>query len=200
MKQVMLTIRLWYFYLTYKGLKNLEVRKTCPCDYFDYLIDSELKYPLEVYECVSKTNWKQDLMKIPAEEREFFKQFVGKVGLKFTLKNVNDIKCIERDDGNIVYVYRGITPSSENYNTCLGFNELHAYLQGKNGYAWNVDDLVPFDKPKELNEFKTKLHIKGGCKNCPQYTGLSMPYCKTCDFLLPLNRAPQSWVYIEVGD
>lgn len=189
MKQVMLTIRLWYFYLTYKGLKNLEVRKTCPCDYFDYLIDSELKYPLEVYECVSKTNWKQDLMKIPAEEREFFKQFVGKVGLKFTLKNVNDIKCIERDDGNIVYVYRGITPSNENYNTCLGFNELHAYLKGKNGYAWNVDDLVPFDEPKELSDFH---HEFVGAKHddMVDYVNLNK--------LNPLSRAPQSWCYVEV--
>ena len=91
MKQVMLTIRLWYFYLTYERIKNLEIRKTCPCEFFDYLIDSELKEPLEVYEYVSKTNWKQDLMKIPPQDRDFFKKFVGKVGLKFTLKNVNDI-------------------------------------------------------------------------------------------------------------
>lgn len=82
--------------------------------------------------------------------------------------------------------------------SCLTVDEMKTYLNGRNGTAIHINDLEIFDRPKELNDFKTKLHIKGGCKNCPQYTGFSMPYCKTCDFLLPLTRAPQSYCFIEI--
>ena len=88
-------------------------------------------------------------------------------------------------------------------NSCLTVEEMRNYFNhilGEDGYGYviHINDLEIFDKPKEINEFKTKLHIKGGCKNCPQNTGLSMSYCKNCDFLLPLTRAPKSWCYIEV--
>ena len=46
MKSVMLTIRLKWFYLTYKGIKTIEVRKSCPKDFVGV-----------VYEVVSKTNF-----------------------------------------------------------------------------------------------------------------------------------------------
>ena len=85
---------------------------------------------------------------------------------------------------------------------CVSQKELFTYLKVHNlqncGYAIHITKLEIFDKPKPISEFKSKLHIKGGCKNCPQYTGFSMPYCATCDLLLPLVRAPQSWCYIEV--
>ena len=79
----MLTIRLKWFYLTYKGIKTIEVRKTAPKDFVG-----------DVYEVVSKTNFEKDLMEIPETERNFFKQFKGKVGLKFTLNKAEEIDKI----------------------------------------------------------------------------------------------------------
>lgn len=185
MKAIMITVRLWWFYLTYKGIKKAEIRKRFAKDFKG-----------KIFECVSKTNWKKDLMKIPEEEREFFKQFVGKVGLCFECDKVEKIHSyLEPEQW---YMTSDLGGSGLLQKSCLTFKELDDYLLSGEGYAIHITKLEIFDKPKEISEFKTKLHIKGGCKNCPQYTGFSMPYCATCDFFLPLTRAPQSWCYVEV--
>ena len=46
MKSVLLSIRLYYFYLTYKGLKTEEIRKKFP-----------FNFKGKIYEYVSKTNF-----------------------------------------------------------------------------------------------------------------------------------------------
>jgi predicted transcriptional regulator len=81
---------------------------------------------------------------------------------------------------------------------CIPRNEFFDYLgipQGthlgyeKTAYGWHIDDLVIYDKPKELSEFK---HWKkfdwwdyGHHKNKPQWE------------LRSLSRPPQSWCYVE---
>ena len=71
---------------------------------------------------------------------------------------------------------------------CLSDNELFAYLKHDEGYAWHIDNLVIFDKPKEISEFY-------GCDlswNCKTHD------CKDCVCKRQLTRAPQSWQFIEV--
>lgn len=53
----------------------------------------------------------------------------------------------------------------------LTFNEMHKYLNGKNGYAIHIKNLHIFDKPKETKDYRTynrngKVHIA----NIPIYT------------------------------
>lgn len=162
----MITVRLWWFYLTYKGIKTAEIRKQRPKNFQG-----------NVYEYVSKTNWKQDLMKIPAEERDFFKQFIGKVGLKFTLNKVEKFLLEDLDDYNNDNIFIA--------GSCLTVGEMRNYFNhilGEDGYgyAWHIDNLEIFDKPKELGEFYFAKTDK-----LPRY-------------LYPLTRVPQSWCYIEV--
>lgn len=56
--------------------------------------------------------------------------------------------------------------------TCLWNNEIAYYGKGKSLYGWYISNLVIYDKPKELSEFK---NTKGE----------------------PITRAFQSWCYVE---
>lgn len=188
MKAIMLTIRLKWFYLTYKGIKTIEVRKSAPKDFVG-----------DVFEVVSKTNFEKDLMEIPESEREFFEQFKGKVGLKFTL---NKMESIIYDNSYFKPFCHTRELASQNLydKSCLSYNEINNYLKGKKGYAWHISNLVIFDRPKELGEFR---HCsKPSCDSCPfQFTD-SCDYHREveCDDI-PLTKAPQSWQFIEAeGD
>ena len=192
MRAIILTIRLKYFYLTYKGIKTIEIRKSAPKDFVG-----------DVYEVVSKTNFEKDLMEIPENEREFFKQFVGKVGLKFTLNKVEEIMCGEHYEPECdigICILPEFT-CNEYYTESLGHfelleksclkdlslssayheDELNLYLKGNKGYAWHIDNLEIFDEPKKLLNF---LRVVGIYNGEEYYTSL--------------ERAPQSWCYVKV--
>lgn len=182
MRAIMLTIRLKWFYLTYKGIKTIEVRKSAPKDFVG-----------DVFEVVSKTNFEKDLMEIPENEREFFKQFKGKVGLKFTLNKVEEIGMWNFSE----YGTRTLLEPHLCIKSCLDCLELKNYLKGKGGYAWHISNLVIFDEPIDLWKFEKKVHYTK-CETCPFNVGSKMPYCATCEFLIPLKQAPQSYCFIEV--
>jgi len=185
MKAILLTIRLKYFYLTYKGIKTIEIRKFAPKDFVG-----------DVYEVVSKTNFEKDLMEIPENERDFFKKFVGKVGLKFTLNMVEEIPVWK------TYLYA-------NKETCLSNEEIKKYLDvslidfelDENyvvGYAWHIDNLVIFDKPKELDDF----YKVGAWKIYEEQFDSSYIKRTEKEIMQSLNqvltKAPRTWCYIEV--
>lgn len=69
-------------------------------------------------------------------------------------------------------------------NTCLSREDFDAYGCAKNGhseklYGWHISDLIIYDKPKELSEFKVK------CENSIWF------------FEKKIERPPQSWCYVE---
>ena len=64
--------------------------------------------------------------------------------------------------------------------TCLSAEEIRKYANGANGlYGWHISDLVGYDKPKELCEFKGLRKTKFG------YAPVE------------IKRPPQSWCYVE---
>ena len=98
-----------------------------------------------------------------------------------------------------------ITPTSPHKYDCgwnvyeehsrLTFDEFRNYLREKNGYGWHITDLVVYDEPRELSDFKhecngvcvdTKKQIK-----CERITvdGFS------CNGLNPITRPPMSWQF-----
>lgn len=82
--------------------------------------------------------------------------------------------------------------------TCLTDKQIIDYLgNGKDGYGWHISDLVIYDKPKELSEFKRDCD--GNCQTCKhaiwQTSGWAYePYIADCQ---PITRPPQSWCYVE---
>lgn len=81
--------------------------------------------------------------------------------------------------------------------TCLSAAEIRKYANGANGlYGWHISDLVVYNKPKELPQFR-KCCGTQDCDKCQfwentgEYAG-----CLTSEGRR-LNRAPQSWCYVE---
>lgn len=190
-KVIILSLRFWWFYLVYKGIKTIEIRKTYPKNFRGI-----------VFVYVSKTNWKKDLMKIPENEREFFKQFVGKVGLKFTLNTVGMNHNFINGWEETSLFNRHLTINDEEElltKSCLTLNEFNNYSKEERCYAWHVDNLVIFDTPKEIGEFKPVKWDKCGVKDKNGlYQCVKCPYGRNwlegCKYK-PLTKAPQSWCY-----
>ena len=96
---------------------------------------------------------------------------------------------------NIVFGY-GMYNKSQEYldevieKSCLNDSQLQKYLNKKDAYSWHIDNLVIFDKPKELGEFSTFKRETIGCgMDCPPYT----------DWVeYRVRKAPQSWQYAWV--
>ena len=112
--------------------------------------------------------------------------FSNKVVAKFTLNKVEEItKRKVWGEWECYGKHTGFIELSK--KSCLSQKEIMTYL-GANfyGYAWHIDNLVIFDKPKELSEFKVRRN------DCPFPCGIcDVRYCK-------LKRSPQSWQFIEI--
>lgn len=131
-------------------------------------------------------NPKQTEMECRSELKCFDNPFVkeenainGKVVAKFTLNKIDEIENDRLWETDKYFLER----------TCLSFGELACYLSGKTGYAWHIDNLVPFDKPKELEEFEF-LNPSG-----TRYIGQ-----RALKGLSSKKRPPQSWCYVEVAE
>lgn len=191
MRAILISIKPKWVAKILNGEKTIEIRKTMPkCD-----------LPIDVYIYCTKeesliytdgTDWKGDYVdyKYYADYKGMEDDIgSGKVVAKFTLNKVEhfeydtcsrDISGYWLDNGEVF----------KNKGTCLKSEELFNYIKSGDGYAWHIDKLEIFDKPKELSEFK-KCQLLWNCD----------PHdCKTCRHSLSLTKAPQSWCYVEVNE
>jgi len=171
------------------GEKTLEIRKTIPkCD-----------YPIDVYiYCTSHKNYTQSLYELETykKRRKFDVDFYipsdpgfilnGKVVAKFTLNTVEEIPPM--------YKWQKDYEKHLEENACISQKDLFAYLDmhkpTRCGYAWHIDNLEIFNKPKPLSQFLIPSHkVQGIDKDGSD---------KTFTILKPLDRAPQSWCFVEI--
>ena len=103
-----------------------------------------------------------------------------KVVAKFTLKKVEKIYFGED------YWKATDEPINILEKACLSARDITRYLNGE-GYAWHISDLVIFDEPKELSDFK----------HCTEKTCIYGKCHKYMHCLKTLTKAPQSWCYVE---
>lgn len=219
MKSILQSIKPQYCELIANGKKTIEVRKTRP----------KLDVPFKVYIYCTK-------------DKEIFYQ--SRYTKKFTVykpKFYKDTEILLRQNGHTVfngkvigeYVCDEITggyliePFGDfiQKQTCLTYEELNKYGNGKPLYLWHISDLVIYDEPKELSEFAK-------C-NMPSFDDLDgsevlCDYCTMTDFgerksfgfaasdyydcggeecreaykgyiedKQYLTRPPQSWCYVE---
>ena len=88
---------------------------------------------------------------------------------------------------------------------CLSLEEIEKYAGSENRlvYAWHISNLVIYDKPRELSEFKTPPCEKpeSACGNCKylEVTNTPNTYEVECfrEDGTHLTRPPQSWCYVE---
>lgn len=130
--------------------KTIEIRKTAPKEWTDYLFANPKAKPepMDVYiyctktiKPVTKYNWGEftfdDLPKL------------GKVIAKFVLR---EMKAFYYFDDELCH------------RACLDREQMADYLGDKLGYAWHISDLVIFDKPKELKDFGLKRPPQSWCR------------------------------------
>lgn len=70
------------------------------------------------------------------------------------------------------------------YTTRLDYEEFMEYAGDQSVYGWHISNLIVYEKPKALSEFSQ-------CHKC-EYMGVCHDKCWK-----PLERAPQSWCYVE---
>lgn len=168
-KSVLLSIKPKYCELIASGKKTIEVRKTKP----------KLDTPFKCYIYETKALYK------PNGCNHLFKG-EGKVIGEFVCDNIIKFAADKKAD-NIKLSNMGLL-------SCLSSLELENYAGDKYYlYGLHISDLVIYDKPKELREFK-KIN-----RDC-WYADLGLakrdcPECKNADCFL--QKPPQSWCYVE---
>lgn len=170
MKAILISIRPQWVAKILNREKTIEIRKRFPKDYVGW-----------VYIYCTKDRKYANLI-----NRGGF--LTGMVVAKFTLDNlekweIHPEKEPDEEDEEILKL------------SCLSVSETTKYAAVKPIYGWYINNLVVFDKPKEISEFK---HICpnvlcDSCKYGDKEIDRALPICKR-----QLIHAPQSWCYIEI--
>lgn len=192
MKSVLISIQPRWCELIASGKKTVEVRKTRP----------KLETPFKVYIYCTKG---KTLMKtasnncfIDEEYRQgqnlygLYELVNGKVIGEFVCDKVYDLKLLPKE-------YYG-TPAGtyEQFiceHSCLSFDDIKGYGNGKSLYGWHISDLVIYDKPRELYDF----YVWKKCNSCRDtgYESTACMYDEDCKVPAVISRPPQSWCYVE---
>ena len=77
-------------------------------------------------------------------------------------------------------------------DTCLDREDINIYAKGKTLYGWHISELKIYDKPKPIMQFNKPCPIE--IKNCP---GCEFYSTNTGCCMNNIDRAPQSWCYVE---
>ena len=178
MKSVLISIQpYWVFLIIAKTMGwNIDKEKT---------VEVRKNHPKdENWDKVAKIYCSKDknsFAKIPKEYQPFMEQFLGKVIGEFVCEN--------------------IAKGTSQLGSCLTMREISEYANGKEVYGWHISDLVIYDKPKELCEFRKE------CKLECDMRSLKEPPCEKCEHLVAsfgcgrtITRPPQSWCYVEGSD
>lgn len=168
MKSVLISIQPKWCELIASGEKTLEVRKTKP----------KMKTPFKCYIYCTKTFYRKG-------DGYFQGKYCGKVMGEFVCRGILPIS-VKYSDINSRIALRKFP------FTCLTDRDIIDYIgNGKQGYGWHISDLVIYDKPKKLSDFK-KYN-----RTCYyDHLGLAQPKCKDCKGC-QVDRPPQSWCYVE---
>lgn len=174
MKAVLISIRPKYVEKICSKIKTIEVRKTRP----------KIDTPFKVYIYCTYGNARENYS---VGKR-------GKVIGEFTCDKITDISVVVR---NCNEDYNHVYHNDECKGSCLTWKELQEYGKGKPLYGWHISDLVIYDKPRELSEFKTPTD----CKSEIAKAGLCNTCCLSACFCSKkpkrITRPPQSWCYVE---
>lgn len=196
MKSVLISIQPRWCELIASGRKTVEVRKTRP----------KLETPFKVYIYQTKESRRR------YTDHRFNSLFSEKTSYASMGKVIGEFVC-----DSIEHFTKSFFDEQEPRDTeeigfllnssCLSYNELCTYVGKSEFYGWNISDLVIYDKPRELSEFKRFCDGVGGnigCRGCKYYyyessEDGSYEEC-LCDNLIPLKRPFQSWGYVEAQE
>ena len=177
MKAVLISIQPKWCELIALGKKTVEIRKTKP----------KLDPPFKVYiYCTIGDGAKGDIL---PQSRVTCGKVIGEFVCDDIAKILNFVTHFGvegRPERELNTIARA---------SCLDYMDMLGYFgTDKDGYAWHISDLVIYDQPKKLSEFR---------RDCPDNVR-SCAMCKHGDYTgmkcTPITRPPQSWCYVEGGE
>nr|DAH98538.1 MAG TPA: protein of unknown function (DUF365) [Caudoviricetes sp.] len=146
-------------------------------------------------------NWETEFTHLSGYNRkaaeEIWDVFNGKVIGEFVCDSIFPIRVFE--NGTIQdYMFHNIDKS------CVPYDDIANYIgKDQTGYGWHISDLLIYDQPRELSEFKIfcKSYDDGDkCDDCKYFIdGRGYEYDESdcgCNGTKPLERPPQSWCYV----
>lgn len=172
MKSVLISIQPKQCELIANDEKTIEVRKTKPnieTPFKVYIYCTNTK-PFLVWGDVFRGNWETEFTHLIGYNRKkaekIWDVFNGKVMGEFVCDFIDEFS-FENTDG---VKFKRFSALKE---TCLSLNQIRAYAGSRPViYGWHISNLVVYDSPKELSEFK---NLKGK----------------------QIKRPPQSWCYVQ---
>ena len=182
MKSVLISIQPKWCELIASGKKTVEVRKTRP----------KLKTPFKCYIYCTKS---KDGILYRRSRNNFLG--LGWVYDPLDGKVIGEFVC----DKVVQFTNKLYDEALEETVTlsCVPMYDILVYLGKKNcGYGWHISDLVIYDKPRELSEFKPycdKRCLDGN--SCKYHEWIEWYGSDCCTRPKTLTRPPQSWVYVE---
>lgn len=163
-KALMISIKPEWCELIAKKEKTIEVRKTRP----------KIKTPFKCYIYETKGLYRGS--------RGCLFQGSGKVIGEYVCDRI----C------PIAYTMDGFADIIDCELSCLKPQDFIKYGKGKTLYGWHISNLVIYDKPKEISEFR-----KATKKCFYDDLGCAIPNCDDCTEC-NITKPPQSWCYVEV--
>jgi predicted transcriptional regulator len=191
MKAIMISVKPKWVEKILNGEKTIEIRKTMPkCELPCKVYIYETKDKILIGEHFERSKSKENLCfggkaKYITKKDYYFGK--GKVVAEFTLNKVEEFNVGSLRSDDIEKL------------ACLSHKEMIDYFykseeldgnHSKQGYAWHIDDLIIYNKPKELSEFD-RPEIDLASEDC-RY-GVTCPMYKH----KKIKRPPQSWCYVE---
>lgn len=154
MKSVLISIQPKWCELIASSKKTIEIRKSRP----------KIETPVKCYIYCTKSKKPYESFAVSGKPFECGGKVIG----EFMCDNIVDCRDINMD------------------STCLTVPEWLKYTKGHKGnvWGWHISDLVIYDKPKELSEFRS-YNVGTYLEN-----GYPMPTHE-------IKRPPQSWCYVE---
>ena len=178
MKAVMISIRPEWCEKIASGEKTVEVRKTRP----------KIEPPFRCYIYCTKDNTFAEKTLRGFDDNGkaiYYKENKGKVIGEFVCDRITKYECSSVGFGEL----------ATTCGTCLTYDEILNYCNGNDLYGLHITDLVLYDEPRELSEFKHECN--GECertRNGKRCNHLEIDGIG-CDCLIPITKAPQSWQF-----
>ena len=180
-KAVLISIRPKWVEKIASGEKTIEVRKNRPklAPPFKCYIYCTMDHPYISVSCgeLDKLNYRTNTVG----------RCNGKVIGEFTCKGF-----IPFSHGRPCFVTG--TPEEVERMACLSREEIWEYAPHGNPIGWRITDLVIYNTPRELTEFRMPCPNDLYCEACAMYSN-NNGICN--NGALPLRRPPQSWCYVE---
>lgn len=190
MQEVLISIQPQWVEKILNGEKTIEIRKTMP----------KCEFPCKVY---IYCTYGQGLT--------FYDDFVGtmlicqKVDKNTTYSNMANGKVVAEFilNGVVKFNIESIMFLGKHQELMqkskLGGLSLRKYLGNGVGYAWGIDNLKIYDKPKELKEFASAKAKNYDDWLYAIYSGHRGARCNYNSYLnaFSLKKAPQSWCYVR---